>query len=181
MSRRSFLIGGALGGTAAASLTLFEAYAARYVNPYRPVLEHVSVPVPADHPGLAGLRIGFVTDTHVGPFITPDDLKRATDLIAAEQPDLILLGGDYVSESARYTADAVDVIRLLIEDALLGGYAVLGNHDLSVPSTRVREAFLAAGIPMLRNDATSISFGGDDLWIAGIDETLLGNPEPAET
>ena len=181
MSRRTFLLGGALGGTAAAGLTLFEAYAARYVNPYRPVLERVSVPIPAAHPGLAGLRIGFVTDTHVGPFITPDDLKRATDLIAAEKPDLILLGGDYVSESARYTAGAVDVIRLLVEAAPLGGYAVLGNHDLSVSSTRVREALLAAGIPVLRNDATSIAVGGEELWIAGIDETLLGNPRPAET
>lgn len=181
MSRRSFLIGGALGGSAAAGLTLFEAYAARYVNPYRPVLERVSVPVPADHPGLAGLRIGFITDTHVGPFISADDLARATGLIAAEQPDLILLGGDYVSESARYTADAVDVIRLLVESAPLGGYAVLGNHDLSVSSTRVREAFRTAGMPMLRNDATAVPVGSDVLWIAGIDETLLGNPDPAAT
>jgi len=181
MSRRSFLVGGALGGAAAAGLTLFEAYAARYVNPYKPVLERVSIPVPADHPGLAGLRIGFITDTHVGPFISADDLQRATDLIAAEQPDLILLGGDYVSESARYTADAVEVIRHLIDAAPLGGYAVLGNHDLSVSSTRVREALVAAGIPVLRNDATSVAYGGDQLWIAGIDETLLGEPRPAET
>src|SRR5215211_3970592 len=154
MSRRSFLVGGALGGAAAAGLTLFEAYAARYVNPYKPVLERVSIPVPADHPGLAGLRIGFITDTHVGPFI---------------------------SESARYTADAVEVIRHLIDAAPLGGYAVLGNHDLSVSSTRVREALVAAGIPVLRNDATSVAYGGDQLWIAGIDETLLGEPRPAET
>jgi predicted MPP superfamily phosphohydrolase len=181
MSRRSFLIGGALGGAAAAGLTLFEAYAARYVNPYQPVLENVSIPVPADHPGLAGLRIGFITDTHVGPFISADDLRRATDLIAAEQPDLILLGGDYVSESARYTAGAVEVLSLLVHAAPLGGYAVLGNHDLSVSSTRVAEGLRAAGIPVLRNDATAVAFGGDQLWIAGIDETLLGEPRPAET
>src|SRR5688500_13153594 len=116
MSRGSFLMAGALGGAAAAGLTLFEAYAARYVNPYRPVLERVSIPAPAAHPGLAGIRIGFITDTHVGPFISSDDLARATRLIAVERPDLILLGGDYVSESARYTASAVEVIWELVRE-----------------------------------------------------------------
>jgi predicted MPP superfamily phosphohydrolase len=181
MSRRSFLLGGALGGVAATGLTLLEAYSARYVNPYRPVLERVSIPVPPGHEGLAGLRIGFITDTHVGPFISPDDLARATKLIADEHPDLILLGGDYVSESARYTTSAVEVIWELVRETPLGGYAVLGNHDLSVSRTRVSEALTAVGIPVLRNQSLPVSYGGDELWIAGIDETLLGDDRPAET
>jgi predicted MPP superfamily phosphohydrolase len=181
MSRRSFLLGGALGIATAAGLTLTEAYESRYVHPYRPGLEKISVPVPAGHDGLAGLRIGFVTDTHVGPFITAGDLARATKLVADEHPDLILLGGDYVSESPRYTAAAVDVLWELIRDAPLGGYAVLGNHDLSVSRTRVAEALAATGIPVLRNQSVSIAYGNDQLWIAGIDETLLGDPQPGET
>jgi predicted MPP superfamily phosphohydrolase len=178
MSRRSFLAGGAFGGSAATGLTLFEAYAARYVNPYRPVLERISIPAPEDHAGLAGMRIGFITDTHVGPFISPDDLARATKLIADERPDLILLGGDYVSESARYTASAVEIIWELVRETPLGGYAVLGNHDLSVSRTRVGEALRAIGIPVLRNQAVSVGYNGDELWIGGIDETLLGDPKP---
>jgi predicted MPP superfamily phosphohydrolase len=181
MSRRSFLLGGLLGGTAATGLTAFEAYAARYVNPYRPVLERVSIPVPAGHEGLAGLRIGFITDTHVGPFITPDDLARATKLIADERPDLVLLGGDYVSESPRYIGSAVEVIWELVRETPLGGYAVLGNHDLSVSRTRVQEVLSSTGIPVLRNKSLPIAYGGDELWIAGIDETLLGDDRPAET
>lgn len=181
MSRRGFLLSGALGVGAAAGLTVVEAYESRYVNPYRPVLERVSLPVPAEREGLAGLRIGFVTDTHVGPFITADDLARAIKLVTDERPDLILLGGDYVSESPRYTGGAVEVLSDLVRRAPLGGYAVLGNHDLSVSRTRVAEALVAAGIPVLRNDATSIVYGNDQLWIGGIDETLLGDPQPAET
>jgi predicted MPP superfamily phosphohydrolase len=181
MSRRSFLAGGALGVASAVGLTMFEAYEARYVNPYRPGLERITIPAPAEHPGLAGLRIGFVTDTHVGPFITADDLARATKLVANEHPDLILLGGDYVSESPRYTGGAVEVIRELIQRAPLGGYAVLGNHDLSVSRTRIGEAFADKGIPVLRNDAVPVRYGHDELWIAGIDDTLLGDPEPEQT
>ncbi len=181
MSRRSFLHGGLLGGAAAGGLTLFEAYQARYVNPYRPQLERVSIPVPSNHPGLAGMRIGFITDTHVGPFISPDDLARATKLVADEHPDLILLGGDYVSESPRYTSSAVEVIWELVRETPLGGYAVLGNHDLSVSRTRVAEVLTATGIPVLRNQSLPISYGNDELWIGGIDETLLGDDRPVET
>ena len=101
MSRRHFLIGGVVGAAAALGLTAVEAFESRYVHPYRPELERVQIPVPSAHAGLAGMRIGFITDTHVGPFITPDDLARATKLVAEERPDLILLGGDYISESTR--------------------------------------------------------------------------------
>lgn len=181
MSRRSFLLGGLLGGTAATGLTAYEAVAARYVNPYRPGLEKISIRVPAGHAALAGMKIGFITDTHVGPFISPDDLARATSILAGEQPDLILLGGDYVSESPRYTSSAVEVLAELISGAPLGGIAVLGNHDLSVSRTRVEEALIAAGVPVLRNQARSVRFNGAELWIAGIDETLLGDPDPALT
>lgn len=181
MSRRSFMLGGLLGGAAATGLTGYEAFAARYVNPYRPELESISIAVPAGHNALAGLRIGFMTDTHVGPFISPDDLARATRLLADAQPDLILLGGDYVSESPRYTSSAVEVIAELVDLAPLGGIAVLGNHDLSVSRTRVEEALIAAGIPVLRNRAVSVRFNNAELWVAGIDETLLGDPDPART
>jgi predicted MPP superfamily phosphohydrolase len=145
------------------------------------VLEKIEIPVPAGHERLAGMKIGFITDTHVGPFISPDDLARATRLMGTEEPDLILLGGDYVSESPRYTSSAVEVISELTREAPLGGIAVLGNHDLSVSRTRVEEALIASGIPVLRNRSLAVPYRGDQLWIAGIDETLLGNPDPALT
>ncbi len=181
MSRRGLLLGGLLGGAGALTLTGVEAYQARYVNPYSPRLERVSLRLPAGHDGLAGLRIGFVTDTHVGPFIMPDDLARATDLVAREQPDLILLGGDYVSESPRYAGGAAEVLWELVRETRLGGYGVIGNHDLSVSRTKIQAAVAGVGIPILRNAAVSVPFGGDVLWIAGIDETLIGNPQPAAT
>jgi uncharacterized protein len=178
MSRRAFALGGLLGAFGAAAVSGVEAYQARYVNPYAPQLEHVSVPVPPGHEGLAGLRIGFITDTHVGPFVSPDDLARATALLAVERPDLILLGGDYVSESARYVGSAVEVLGELVNETPLGGFAVLGNHDMNVSATKVTAGLKAAGITVLRNESATVTFGSDTLWIAGIDETLLGHPDP---
>lgn len=181
MSRRAFVQGGIAGMLAAGGLTIYEMYQARYVNPYRPKLERVALRLPLGAEGLDGLKIGFVTDTHVGPFVSLADLERALELIRGERPDLILFGGDYISESPRYTPDTAAVLADLLSEAPLGGYGVIGNHDLSVSRTRVLEGLAVVGIPILRNDLVTIDYRGSTLAVAGIDETLLGDPRPAET
>src|SRR5687767_10003601 len=97
MSRRSMMVGGVAGMLAAAGLSSAQAYASRYVHPYEPVLERLELTLPEEHAGLDGLKIGFVTDTHVGPFIANEDVSRVLDLLRPHTPDLLLLGGDYAS------------------------------------------------------------------------------------
>jgi predicted MPP superfamily phosphohydrolase len=181
ISRRAFAAGSMLGALAAMAVTGIEAYEARYVHPYTPVLERIRLLLPSELSGLAGMRIGFVTDTHVGPFVTPDDLARAAALISAERPDLVLLGGDYVSESPRYIHATADLLGDLAAAAPLGAVAVLGNHDLAVSVRKVHDALKAVGIRVLRNEAVPVTYQGATLWIAGIDETLLGHPDPKKT
>ena len=106
------------------------------------------------------MKIGFMTDTHVGPFVRIDDLNRALELMRAEAPDLILLGGDYISESPRYAPETASVIARLLSETPLGGYGVIGNHDLSVSRTRVQEALATVGIPVLRNQLAVVGYGG---------------------
>jgi hypothetical protein len=55
---------------------------------------------------------------------------------------------------------------------------VLGNHDLAVSVRKVQDALEAEGIPVLRNAAMPVTFHGETLWIAGVDDTLLGDPDP---
>jgi len=181
LSRRTFALGGLAGALTAGGLTAAEIYRARYVYPYRPVLERVELILPPDHLNLAGMSIAFIADTHVGPFIGVDDLERTVALLDGESPDLVLLGGDYVSESPRYTRDTTDVLSAVISAAPLGGYSVLGNHDLSVSKTRIEEEFGRAGIPVLRNEAAEVRYRGTSLYIGGIDETLLGDDQPGDT
>jgi predicted MPP superfamily phosphohydrolase len=181
VSRRAFITRGVLGGVSAAGLTAAEAYSARYRKPYRPRLERTTLSVPRGHESLAGLRIGFISDTHVGPFIAKPDVERAADLIRAEKPDLLLLGGDYVSESTRYIPIAVDALGSLGAEIELGAVGVLGNHDLHVNGYMISQALNSVGITILRNESHKITYNGEDLWIAGIDETLLGYPDVNET
>jgi predicted MPP superfamily phosphohydrolase len=175
------MLGGMAGALAAMGLSSAQAYASRYVYPYEPVLERVTLPLPDEHAGLDGLKIGFVTDTHVGPFIANDDVQRALDLLRPESPDLLLLGGDYASESPRYVAGVAEVLGAFARELPLGAYGVMGNHDYSISGQYTLDGLADAGIGMLVNEVAEVPFGGDTLWIAGIDETLLGNADAAGT
>ncbi len=181
VSRRAFVAGGLLGGISAAGLTAAEAFSARYRNPYRPRMEQTTFTLPHGHEALAGLRIGFISDTHVGPFIAQADIERAANLMRSQKPDLLLLGGDYVSESTRYIPTAAAALGSLAAEVELGAVGVLGNHDIHVSALDVERALAAAGITILRNQSHKITFNGADLWIAGIDETLLGYPDVDKT
>jgi len=183
VSRRGFALGGLLGGLGVLGLTAKTGYDALAVAPFRPELERVELPLPRGHEGLAGLRIGFVADTHVGPFTAAEDVARATALLAREAPDLLLLGGDYVSDSPRHAGPAAAVLGELARRAPLGAYAVLGNHDAGERhrDARVTTALRDAGIVVLRNEAAAVETGRGALWIAGVDEAIMATADPVRT
>ena len=164
----------------AATAPLALAADARLRQPYQPVLERIDIALPRAQASLAGLRIGFITDTHVGPFVSPDDIQPAVSLLRREAPDLVLLGGDYISESPRYADPTAAVLSRLCE-APLGCFAVLGNHDISADPTKVTASLEAVGIRVLRNEAAEVKIPGGPLWIAGVDETILGRADITKT
>jgi uncharacterized protein len=170
----------AAGAIAAMATGAGVAYAARFLAPYRPVLERVALPLPTGHERLAGLRIGFVTDTHVGPLMSPAQIERGLDLLASARPDLALFGGDFISDSPRYAERAAVVLGRFAASLPLGGIAVLGNHDLANDGERVAQALRSEGVRVLRNEAIAIETNGDTLWIAGVDDAILGRGCPEE-
>ncbi len=157
------------------------AFYALHIAPLRPRLRQLTVDVPAGAEHLHGFRIAFVTDTHVGPSFRAEDLAPTERLVRESRPHLVLLGGDYVSESPRFAARAAERLGAMAAVAPYGAYAVLGNHDLSCGATRVKQALADVGIPVLRNRAVHLVVHGGPLWIAGIDEALLSRPDPRAT
>src|SRR5574339_1105658 len=57
----------------------------------------VTLQVSGLDPGLEGVRVGLITDLHHSEFVSQEQVHRAAALVMAERPDLIVLGGDYVT------------------------------------------------------------------------------------
>jgi predicted MPP superfamily phosphohydrolase len=151
---------------------------ARHEAPYCPILERVDIRVPACIATPPRLRIGFVADTHLGSVIRAADIDRALDLLLAAEPDLLLFGGDYVSESPRHISDAAAVLGNVANTTRFGSLAVLGNHDYANGAGRMTAALEKRGVRVLRNESARIGDDTGELWLAGIDDALLGSADP---
>ena len=95
------------------------------------------------------LTVVLASDLHVGYGNRRGELARWIDLIDAEQPDLVLFGGDIVDLRLRPILEGryADEFRRLSAPA----YAVLGNHEY-YGDEKGAERFLAdAGITLLRD------------------------------
>lgn len=116
-------------------------------------------------PALDGLRIGMVTDVHHSAVVPAEDVTHAVRLLKESAPDIIVLGGDYISFFDRAYAEPVAELLAPLANAPYGSFAVLGNHD----DERVMPAALAArGFSVLKDQRTSLTINGERLDMAGI-------------
>lgn len=111
-----------------------------------------------------GFRIALLTDLHRSALVSADLIDRAVAAALATQPDLIVLGGDYVTNfDTRFAGPVAEVLGRLTAPA--GVIAVLGNHD----DERVVPAALAArGIRVLREERARLEMGGRAVDFVGI-------------
>lgn len=113
---------------------------------------------------LAGVRVGVLTDVHRSRWVSHDDVARAVDAIALERPDVIVLGGDYVTwGDRRFVAPSAEALAPLA--APHGVYAILGNHDddHDMPAALGRQ-----GIQVLKDARTRLTIRGEPLDLVGI-------------
>ena len=142
---------------------------------YRQRVTSLEIPLKRLPPGFDELSILQLTDLHRGAWVSETYLQRALKRGQLLSPDLIVLTGDYVSNS-KYSESVARSLEGI--DAPLGVYAVLGNHDHWAKDTeRVVRALEEAGITMLTNKNVSFERGGKRLWLAGIDDIWAGEPD----
>lgn len=128
-------------------------------------------------PGFDGLRVALVSDLHAGLVLRSAELTRIFDRLAEEAPDLVLLGGDLIDSHPDDVEDLAGGLAKLAPR--LGSYAVPGNHDHGVePGLERWCAMLEAhGVRLLVNRGERIEQAGDSLWLAGVDDLGLGQPD----
>jgi len=124
--------------------------------------EHL--PVTGLPPALGGLRIGLITDVHRSRLVAHEDVARAVALLMSEHPDLIVLGGDYVTWGDRkYVAPAAEALAGL--SAPQGVHAILGNHD---DDHDMPLALAKNGVHVLKDARTRLTIRNEPVDLVGI-------------
>src|SRR5947208_1925346 len=127
-------------------------------------ITRATVPVSGLPSTLAGLRIGLVTDIHRSLFVSHDDVARAVANLMTETPDLIVLGGDYVTWGDRsYVGPSAEALAPLA--APHGVFGILGNHDddHDMPAALARN-----GVQVLKDARTRLTIRHETIDLVGI-------------
>jgi len=131
---------------------------------HRVGLTRATVPVAGLPTALEGLRVALITDLHLSGMVPAADIGRAVSLVLAERPDLIVLGGDYVTDKNRhFMAPCAELLAPL--SAPFGVFAALGNHDDEVEMVAELQR---RHIEVLADARTTIAIRNEPVEIVGL-------------
>jgi uncharacterized protein len=151
------------------------------IEPGMLVVRHLRMELPGWN---SDLRIAVLSDLHIGsPHVGLDKLRTIVEKTNAEQPQLVVLLGDFVTGGPNGTrwggfVEPEPIAQELKKlHAPLGVYAVLGNHDWWHDGEQVGKALTDRGIPVLENRAVHVG----PIWLGGIADFWTRRPDIAGT
>lgn len=111
------------------------------------------------------LRIAQLSDFHNSHGLGNETLKKTE----AEEPDIIVLTGDFVDGSRTDTAYALSIAKKLT--AIAPTYFITGNHEARISDyIKFERSLKDTGVVVLRNDFVDIS---ESTRLTGIDDPLF--------
>ena len=181
ISRRRFL---RVASGAAAVGTLAVAADATLIEPNRPRLVRVEVPLRRLPLNFDGLTIAHLSDFHYDPHFSVTPIEAAVRIANEVNPDLVVLTGDFVTSptlrrrsfvmgAAKQAEPCAEILRRL--HARFGIWAVLGNHDAFTDPLYIEATLRRAGIQVLRNGAVPVEWRQQRFWLTGVDDVLAGS------
>ncbi len=123
---------------------------------------------------LAGLKIVFATDFHYKKY-EKFRLKRDVKKINQQNPDIILLGGDFVNGHRQGNALNHEIIGMEFGKlrSKHGTFAVLGNHDVWQDAAGISESLRKNNITVLKNSNAK----SGPIYIAGVEDLQTQKPD----
>ncbi len=111
-----------------------------------------------------GFTFAFLSDLHYPSKFTRKRLGRVVRKLREAEPQMLLLGGDYVT-SNEYIDELFDSISSV--KTTYGTYAVLGNHEFRRASL-IEESMELYGIELLNDEVVNILGDSSFMALAGI-------------
>lgn len=111
-----------------------------------------------------GFKVAFVSDLHYPSLFSEKRLGKLVACLKREEPDVFLLGGDYVTDN-----DSIDALfgTLSAVEPRFGICAVLGNHE-GKNSELIAEAMQRSGIVLLEDSVIELRDDEAAIYLVGI-------------
>lgn len=138
-------------------------------------VERIRIPLDRGSEGLSGLRIALLTDFH-GRAVGTSSTEYAD--IVAFAPDIVCLGGDYVSSRPAQATALGPMLQGL--SSLAPVYAVSGNHDHLAGWPEVAAFLEQRGAQVLSNRNVLLDHKGAPFWLVGVDDPASGHADLTE-
>lgn len=138
-------------------------------------LVEVDIALPAMPQGASSITIAQLSDIHLSPFLSREDLAYCVDMANETKADLTVVTGDLITGIGDSIDDCLTELKRL--KARGGIYGCMGNHERYA---RV-EAYTASyarsiGIQFLRDQAVPLQFGQSAIQLIGVDYQPLKEP-----
>ncbi|MBQ2644659.1 metallophosphoesterase [bacterium] len=126
---------------------------------------------------LKGIKVVLAGDFHVKPY-QAKRLDYIINKINAQNPDIVLLVGDYINMHSDYMSYPIIKIAEKLSKiySKAGIYTVLGNHDYYKEGQKIKQALTEKGITVLENRCRKIEIGDKEFYVAGIEDLTTGFP-----
>lgn len=165
-----------------AALTLAVLAYSYFIEPQRLAINAAELKVSKWDPAFDGLKIVAISDIHGGSNgVDEVKIRHLVEAANAQDPDLIVLLGDYVSQTGPRGSDGKRALRMSVETiaanlhglrARLGVFAVLGNHDGWHGDSEIAAALNANDIRVLDSEVAVVERNGAKLRILGLKDQL---------
>ncbi|CEA14772.1 MULTISPECIES: metallophosphoesterase [Methanobacterium] len=142
---------------------LFLLIAYMFLEPYWIETKEITIESDQIPAQFDGKKIVFLSDIHASPNFSQERIDGVVSQVNALNPDLVLLGGDYVDGDSEYVQSTFASLSKL--EAPLGVYAVLGNKD---PQYVTLNAIPDYGITYIGNKGTWIEENGSRIRLGGV-------------
>ena len=115
-----------------------------------------------------GFRIVQLSDIHISPFLTGDQLRRCVTIANGLKADLVALTGDFLTDDPGAQGEVVHVLAGL--RAPYGVFGCLGNHEyMTETEESITRLFATEQIRILRQERVPIQSHGETLNLIGVD------------
>jgi len=126
-----------------------------------------------------GIKIAFVSDIHHGAALSRERVNKLVHRINDLHPDIIILGGDYISLNEKYIKPVFEELRNL--KSKYGVYGVVGNHDCYINGDLTEKMMVKNGIKDCDNKSYWLRINRDSIKIGGVIDPDGGDPESDST